>query len=126
MARGRAEVKPVIAALGLRAALPVRVVRRVRKEGRNIAGLLDSLVVQEPPFEIIVVDSASQDATRDIVRRYERQYESVHLYIYGGQGGGRRDHRIRGAEGEASGGRSGGARAGPGRAKGRSAGLWGG
>src|SRR2546430_5746265 len=73
----------------LRAALLVSVVTTVRDEARNIAALLDSLVVQEPPLEIIVVDSASVDATRDIVRRYERAYENVHLYITGGRRGAR-------------------------------------
>ena len=73
----------------------VSVVTTVRNEARNIAALLDSLVVQEPPFEIIVVDSASQDATRDIVRGYERRYESVHLYITGGTRGAGRNFGIR-------------------------------
>src|SRR5438309_10749606 len=96
-----AQVETIITATRLRAALLVSVVTTVRNEARNIAALLDSLVVQEPPFEIIVVDSASQDATRDIVRRYERQYESVHLYIYGGTRGAGRNFGIREAKGEA-------------------------
>ena len=79
----------------------VSVVTTVRNEARNIAALLDSLVVQEPPFEIIVVDSASQDPTRDIVRGYERQYESVHLYLTGGTRGAGRNFGIREAKGEA-------------------------
>ena len=79
----------------------VSVVTTVRNEARNIAALLDSLVVQEPPFEIIVVDSASQDATRDIVRGYGRRYESVHLYITGGTRGAGRNFGIREAKGEA-------------------------
>jgi len=81
--------------------LLVSVVTTVRNEARNIAALLDSLVVQEPPFEIIVVDSASQDPTRDIVRGYERQYESVHLYLTGGTRGAGRNFGIREAKGEA-------------------------
>ena len=79
----------------------VSVVTTVRDEARNISALLDSLVVQEPPLEIIVVDSASVDATRDIVRRYERQYENVHLYITGGTRGAGRNIGIRKAKGEA-------------------------
>src|SRR5439155_1013530 len=70
-----AQVETIITATRLRAALLVSVVTTVRNEARNIAALLDSLIVQEPPFEINVVDSASQDATRDIVRGYERQNE---------------------------------------------------
>ena len=79
----------------------VSVVTTVRNEARNIAALLDSLVVQEPPLEIIVVDSASVDATRDIVRRYERDYENVHLYITGGTRGAGRNIGIRTAKGDA-------------------------
>src|SRR5256885_2224121 len=96
-----AQVETIITATRLRAALLVSVVTTVRNEARNIAALLDSLVVQEPPFEIIVVDSASQDATRDIVRHYERQYENVHLYIFGGTRGAGRNFGIREAKGEA-------------------------
>jgi len=81
--------------------LLVSVITTVRDEARNIAALLDSLVVQEPPFEIIVVDSASQDATRDIVRGYERDYENVHLYISGGTRGLGRNVGIRKAKGDA-------------------------
>jgi glycosyltransferase involved in cell wall biosynthesis len=60
------------------------VVVTVRDEARNIAALLDSLVVQEPPLEVIVVDAGSQDATRDIVRAYERRYDFVYLFNRGG------------------------------------------
>ncbi|HKZ99954.1 MAG TPA: glycosyltransferase [Thermoplasmata archaeon] len=60
------------------------VVITVRDEARNIAALLDSLVIQEPPIEVILVDAGSTDATRDIVRAYEKRYEFVHLYNRGG------------------------------------------
>src|SRR2546427_7689382 len=96
-----AQVETIITAPRLRAALLVSVVTTVRDEARNIAALLDSLVVQEPPLEIIVVDSASVDATRDIVRRYERDYENVHLYITGGAPGGGPDNRVPEGEGDA-------------------------
>ena len=77
----------------------VSVITTVRNEARNIAALLDSLVVQEPPFEIIVVDSYSEDATRDIVRRYEQRYDFIHLYIQGGTRGAGRNFGVRKAKG---------------------------
>src|SRR5207245_9315145 len=72
----------------------------VRNEARNIAALLDSLLVQEPPFEMIVIESDSEDATRDIVRRYEQRYDFVHLYIFGGTRGAGRNFGIRKAKGD--------------------------
>ncbi len=73
----------------------------VRNEARNISALLDSLVTQEPPIEILVVDSGSEDATRDIVQQYEKRYDFVHLYIYGGTRGRGRNFGIAKARGEA-------------------------
>ena len=73
----------------------------VRNEARNIAALLDSLVIQEPPLEVIVVDAGSEDPTREIVQRYERQYDFVHLYIHGGTRGAGRNFGIAKARGEA-------------------------
>ena len=79
----------------------VSVVTTVRNEARNIAALLDSLVVQEAPLEIIVVDSYSDDATRDVVRQYEKRYDFVHLYIRGGTRGSGRNFGIQKARGDA-------------------------
>src|SRR5947208_7120566 len=95
------KVEIIITALPLRAALLVSVVTTVRNEARNIAALLDSLAVQEPPIEVIVVDSHSEDATRDIVRMYEKRYDFVHLYVSGGTRGAGRNFGIRKARGEA-------------------------
>jgi len=81
--------------------LLVSVVTTVRNEAKNIAALLDSLVVQEGPLEVIVVDSGSEDTTRDIVRGYERRYDFIHLYISGGTRGAGRNFGIRKAKGEA-------------------------
>src|SRR6266480_1528925 len=84
-----------------RVPLLISVITTVRNEARNISALLDSLVVQEGPIEIIVVDSYSTDATRDIVRGYEQRYEFVHLYVVGGTRGTGRNFGIRKARGEA-------------------------
>lgn len=73
----------------------------VRNEARNIVPLLDSLVVQEPPLEIIIVDSYSEDDTRDIVRTYEEKYDFLHLYLRGGSRGAGRNFGISKASGEA-------------------------
>src|SRR5207249_386339 len=51
--------------------------------------------------EVIVVDSHSEDATRDIVRTYEKRYDFVHLYVSGGTRGAGRNFGIRKARGEA-------------------------
>jgi len=81
--------------------LLISVVTTVRNEARNIAALLDSLVIQEPPVEVIVVDSHSEDPTRDVVREYEKRYDFVHLYVQGGTRGTGRNFGIRKARGEA-------------------------
>jgi glycosyltransferase involved in cell wall biosynthesis len=81
--------------------LLLSIVTTVRNEARNIAALLDSLVIQEPPIEIIVVDSGSEDLTREIVQRYERQYDFIHLYIKGGTRGTGRNFGIAKSRGEA-------------------------
>src|SRR3989442_2956950 len=94
-------VETIITAGPIRAALVVSVVTTVRNEARNIAALLDSLVVQEPPIEVIVVDSDSEDATRDVVRGYEKRYDFVHLYVFGGTRGTGRNFGIRKAKGDA-------------------------
>jgi len=80
--------------------LLVSVIVTVRNEAQNIAALLDSLLVQEPPLEVIVVDSDSDDATRDVVRGYEQRYDFVHLYLAGGTRGAGRNFGIRKAKGE--------------------------
>ena len=73
----------------------------VRNEARSIAHLLDSLVVQEGPIEILVVDAGSEDGTPDIVRQYERRYDFVRLYFRGGTRGAGRNFGIGLARGDA-------------------------
>src|SRR5438552_19150380 len=65
------KVEIIITALPLRAALLVSVVTTVRNDARNIEVLFDSLAIHEPPITVIVVDSNSEDETRDIERTYE-------------------------------------------------------
>jgi cellulose synthase/poly-beta-1,6-N-acetylglucosamine synthase-like glycosyltransferase len=65
----------------------VSVVLNVMNEERYIADLLDSLVIQEQPVEIIVVDAASKDRTQEIVRRYAEKHPFIKLYIQPGTRG---------------------------------------
>src|SRR5207244_7453688 len=95
------KVESIITAGPIRAALFVSIVTTVRNEAKDIAALLDSLVVQEPDLEVIVVDSHSEDATRDVVKQYEKRYDFVHLYVSGGTRGAGRNFGIRKAKGEA-------------------------
>jgi len=81
--------------------LLISVVVTVRNEARNIAALLDSLVTQDGPLEIVVVDAGSEDATRDIVRVYESKFDFVHLFIRGGTRGTGRNFGISKARGQA-------------------------
>lgn len=79
----------------------ISVVVTVRDEARNIAACLDSLVTQEPPLEVLVVDAWSEDLTREIVRSYEPKYEFVRLYIHGGTRAAGRNFGVAKARGEA-------------------------
>jgi len=81
--------------------LLLSVVTTVRNEAKNIAALLDSLVTQEPPVEVLVIDAHSEDATRDVVREYEKKFDFVHLYIRGGTRGTGRNFGIKKARGDA-------------------------
>ncbi len=79
----------------------ITVVVTVRNEARNISALLDSLVTQEPPLEIVVVDAGSDDGTRDIVRNYEGRYDIVRLQVQGGTRAAGRNFGVSVARGEA-------------------------
>lgn len=76
------------------------VVVTVRNEARHIGDLLDSLVVQEPPLEILIVDADSTDGTPDIVRNYAKKYGYVHLLEHGGTRGAARNRGVKQAQGD--------------------------
>jgi len=79
----------------------ISVVVTVRNEAENIDGLLDSLVTQEGPAEVIVVDAGSEDGTPAIVAAYARRYPFVKLLRRGGTRGEGRNFGARIADGEA-------------------------
>jgi len=78
----------------------VSIVLNLFNEEKNIADLLDSLVIQEGPIEIVVVDASSKDRTREIVKRYVEKYPFVSLYVKPGRRGESTNYGISKAKGE--------------------------
>jgi len=79
----------------------ISVVLNLLNEERHIRDLLDSLVVQEPPFEIVVVDAGSWDGTVEVVRRFVEEYPTVTLYHKPGSRGESTNYGISQAKGDA-------------------------
>ncbi|MGP8071557.1 MAG: glycosyltransferase [Thermoplasmata archaeon] len=55
----------------------ISVVITVRNEELHLAQLLDSLLGQEAPVEVVLVESSSRDRTLEIARRYERAHPNL-------------------------------------------------
>jgi glycosyltransferase involved in cell wall biosynthesis len=78
----------------------VSVVSTVRNEERNLSALLDSLLVQEAPFEIILVEAFSDDRTWEICQDYARRYpDLIRAYQKGGSRGEGRNQGVEQAKG---------------------------
>ena len=78
----------------------VSVVLNIMNEEKNIADLLDSLVIQEQPMEVVVVDANSRDRTREIVQGYVDNYPFITMYIKPGTRGVSTNYGIEKAKGE--------------------------
>ena len=78
----------------------ISIVITVRNEADSISELLDSLLVQEKPFEIIIVDANSDDGTPEIVKRYAEKYGEIKLYIHGGSRGEGRNFGVKKSKGD--------------------------
>lgn len=76
------------------------IVVTVKNEAKSIAELLDSLLVQEKPFEIIVVDANSNDGTQEIVEGYAKKYKQIKLFIHEGSRGEGRNFGVSKAKGD--------------------------
>ena len=79
----------------------ISIIITVKNEAENMPHLLDSLLVQEKPFEIIVVDANSTDSTPDIVKEYASRYEEVKFFSYDRTRGKSRKYGVKQAKGEA-------------------------
>lgn len=92
--------KKIIHNSWIRIVMLISVIVTVRNEEKDMPDLLDSLVVQEQPIEVIIVDANSDDRTRDIVRKYAEEYPFIKLYKRGGTRGVGRNHGAKKAKGE--------------------------
>ena len=52
----------------------ISIIITVKNESEGMEALLDSLLMQEKPFEIIIVDANSTDGTQDIVKRLIKNF----------------------------------------------------
>ncbi len=79
----------------------VSIVVTVKNEERGIGRLLESLLRQEPPVEVVVVDALSRDRTVEIARSYAARAPGlIHVHEkYGSRGIGRNEGVAR-AKGE--------------------------
>ncbi len=79
----------------------VSIVTTVRNEERNLPALLDSLLVQKPPFEVIIVEAYSDDRTWDIAQGYAADHpDTVRAFRVGGSRGKGRNFGVDQAKGE--------------------------
>jgi glycosyltransferase involved in cell wall biosynthesis len=77
------------------------IVTTVRNEERHLAELLESLLLQEPPFEIVLVDAESRDRTPAIAAEYvRRRPDLLRVLVRPGSRGVGRNEGVRAARGE--------------------------
>lgn len=74
----------------------VSIVITVRNEAPHLPDLFDSLLRQEPPFEIVLVDAHSRDGTRAVVSRYVRDHPGlIRVFEHSGSRGIGRNEGVR-------------------------------
>lgn len=79
----------------------ISVVLNLLNEKRHIRDLLDSLVTQEGPMEVVVVDAGSWDGTLDIIRSYIQKYPEIRLHNHPGTRGESTNFGLSQAKGDA-------------------------
>lgn len=79
----------------------ISIIVPTKNEEKNIHYTLDTLVIQEQPIEIIVVDAESTDDTQKIVKKYMQKFPYVKLYVKGGKRGKSMNYAIKKAQGDA-------------------------
>ena len=79
----------------------ISVVITVKNEAEHMPQLLDSLLVQEKPFEIIVVDADSSDDTAKIVKDYAKHHNEIKYILYDQTRGESRNYGVKQSKGDA-------------------------
>jgi len=79
----------------------VSIVLNLLNEKRHIRDLLDSLVIQEGPVEIVVVDAGSRDGTVEIIRAYMEKHPQIRFFHHPGTRGESTNFGISEAKGDA-------------------------
>ena len=79
----------------------ISVVLTTKNEEKHIGELLESLLHQEEPYEVLVVDSESTDKTQDIVKKYSKKNSNIKLLIHPGTRAESMNYGIKHATGDA-------------------------
>ncbi|MCX6671998.1 MAG: glycosyltransferase [Euryarchaeota archaeon] len=64
--------------------MKISVVLTTKNEEKHIGELLDAMVHQEEPHEVIIVDSDSTDRTQQIIKEYIKQNKNIKLFVHPG------------------------------------------
>jgi len=77
----------------------ISIIITIKNEAKTIQQLLDSLLIQQHPFEIIVVDANSTDGTQQIIHHYMKDHPHISLYKKSGSRGEGRNYGVSKAKG---------------------------
>ena len=61
---------------------PISIIVAARNEAKNISHLIESILLQDYPrelIELVIADDRSEDKTSDIIMQYARQYPFIKL-----------------------------------------------
>jgi len=81
--------------------MKISIVLTTKNEEKDIGKLLDSLMNQEEPYEVLVVDSDSTDHTQEIIKDYSKKNKNIKLLVYPGKRSESMNYGIKKASGDA-------------------------
>lgn len=69
--------------------VPISIIITVKNEEKHIKDLLESILIQEEPFEVVIVDAESKDNTVKYIKEYEKKMDLKLIVKKCTRGGGR-------------------------------------